>query len=61
MIIVPDGYLEILSFGTYLPDESLKLRVISNPTSSNFTSSGDSFCPWKMFHSGHVQIFPNEI
>jgi hypothetical protein len=54
-----DGYLEILSFGTYLPDELLNLRLIPTPTSSTPTSNGDLSHPKKISRYGHVPVFPH--
>ena len=44
-----DGYLEVLSSGTYLPDEPLKLRLTPTSTSSTPTSNDDLSHPRKMF------------
>ena len=58
----PDGPLEILVFGTCLPDEPLKLRftpidLSSIPTSLNPTSKGDVVHPRKMPLYGHLPVF----
>ena len=55
----PDGYLEILTSGTYLQDEPLQLRLIPTPTSFIPTSNGDLAHLRKMPHCGHVPVFPH--
>ena len=54
-----DGYLEILTFGTYLPDEPLKLRLTPTPTLLIPTSNGDLAHLRKMPRYGHVLVFPH--